>query len=60
MQKANRFRKIYTFSMEGLGTWHNKWGYRPESLPSEASELAPLQNFMRQLADLTGGECKSI
>jgi len=62
IKQLNRFRrvKINTFGMDGPGVWHKKWGPRPVTLPEEPEFLAPLQQFMRDLAAVTGGEYKSI
>lgn len=62
VRELNRFRrvKINTFGMDGAGVYHKKWGPRPVTLPTEPEFLAPLQQFLRDLASMTGGIYKSI
>lgn len=62
VRELNRFRrvKINTFGMDGPGVYHKKWGPRPVTLPTEPEFLAPLQQFLRDLASMTGGTNKSI
>jgi len=59
----NRFRGVVinTYGMDGPGVWHKKWPQpRPVTLPTEPEWLAVLSNFMRELAQITGGEYTSI
>lgn len=62
IDKERRFRKItiHTFGLCGLGIWFKKWGTRPQGLSLDPKSVEPLREFMKKVAEMTGGEFKQI
>jgi hypothetical protein len=62
IDRERRFRKIQinSFGLCGLGIWFKKWGNRPSSLSLDPKTIEPLRDFMKKVAEMTGGTFKQI
>jgi hypothetical protein len=62
IDKERRFRKItiHTFGLCGLGIWFKKWGERPPSCSLDPKSVEPLRDFMKKVAEMTGGDFKQL